>query len=383
MNKAKPLLLHIIDELPLTGAETHLLTMIQGSQRLFHFNHVVVSLFKDGPVGDKLREIGVPVKVLNLSPLVTKRRYFAAINEIRKCISEINPDLVEATLTWSRVLALPAARLCGIKNRFAFEQGDIYYRSWKWRILNFITQFFAQKIIVCSEALKQYDHRLYGFQNTRMEVFHNCLDTKKFGNFSGADDKLKFFGDHKKFIFCAVGSLGFGVNKRMDVIIRALAKIINDHGKSQVALVICGDGPQRQDLERLAADLKVTDAVKILGVRKDVDKVMSSCHAFCHASPFEPFGIVCLEAMWMGLPPIIPNSGGIREIVQPELDGMLYETLNHEDLASKMLKLIDNPAFTKNMAEKAREKVATTFSVDRYLKRLYEVTYKLTAEPNA
>ncbi len=64
-------------------------------------------------------------------------------------------------------------------------------------------------------------------------------------------------------MFCAVGTLGHGINKRVDVCIRALATA--RLAGTKAALVICGDGEQRSELEELAQSLGIASYVKLLG----------------------------------------------------------------------------------------------------------------------
>jgi hypothetical protein len=139
-----------------------------------------------------------------------------------------------------------------------------------------------------------------------------------------------------------VGTLGRGVNKRVDVSIRATA--IAAAAGAHVGLVVVGDGEQRGELEQLAATLGISDRVHFLGMRSDVPAIMASCDVFVHAAPFEPFGIVCIEAMACGLPVIVPDKGGISEAVREGETGFIYATLDADALARAMIRLANDPA---------------------------------------
>jgi glycosyltransferase involved in cell wall biosynthesis len=275
---------------------------------------------------------------------------------------------VEAHLTWSRFLALFAAWRCGVPKRIGFEQGDLYMNSWKFRVANFILQSLAHRIVVCSEALGQWAHSTHGIFRSKLLVLHNCVDLTRFRPEGSATRDIGFRAGET--VFAAVGTLGRGVNKRMDVCIRALAAA--RRAGANVALVICGDGEQRQELEQLAGALGVSQHVKFLGTRSDVPAVLRGCNAFCHAAPWEPFGIVAIEAMAMGIPIIVPDSGGIREILGTGEGGMLYPALDHEALARAMVDLASDPRLRKSMGAAAREVVEQQFSVQRYIARLYD-----------
>lgn len=221
-----PLVLHLIDELRTGGAQTHLVTVLREWQRLKRSRHVVVSLFGDGSGGDSLREMGLEVIVLDLAGLIRSGRFWRAQDEILQLLRRQRPDIIEAHLTYSRLLGLFAAARAKIPRRYGFEHGDIYLRSWKWRIANFIGQFFATKTVVCSPALGDWVRRTHAIFNSRLIVIDNCVDPEAFKPSASPQVSRQGLGlPSDAFVFCAVGTLGRGVNKRVDVCIRALAEM--------------------------------------------------------------------------------------------------------------------------------------------------------------
>jgi glycosyltransferase involved in cell wall biosynthesis/peptidoglycan/xylan/chitin deacetylase (PgdA/CDA1 family) len=359
---------HVIDELRMGGAQTHLITMLREALKIPGIDHRVVCLLGDGELSGDIRRLGVPLDILDLRPHFRKRHFFSASREIQRLIEPLHPDLVEAHLTWSRLLALFAAWRAGVPLRIGFEQGDLYLTSWKFRLANFLGQWLADRIVVCSNALGEWNHRTHGVLRSKLLVLHNCVDLAQFNASGRAATDICF--PEGATAFCAVGTLGRGVNKRVDVCIRGLA-----YARAQGAnayLVICGDGEQRAELERLAGQLEVAAYTKFLGMRRDVADVLRACHVFCHAAPFEPFGIVAIEAMAAGLPIVVPNSGGIREVVEDGLAGFVYPAMDHKSLARRMLTLSSDPELRRQMGLTARRVVEERFSVEQYVSRLYQ-----------
>jgi len=366
------LIIHVIDELKVGGAQTHLVTMLRQAKSAYpHIGHRVISLFNDGPIGDQLRELDVPVDVLDFRPYFARRRFLGAARVLADRFRAYRPDLVEAHLTWSRLLGLFAAWQAGVPRRIGFEHGDIYLDSWKFRAANFVGQHFAHRVVVCSRALADWNRRVHGISRERLAVFHNCVDLAR----------LRPSVDHQvvgtlalpvhSTLFAMVGTLGRGVNKRTDIGIRALAAA--RVAGADAALVVCGDGDQRTDLEALATTLGVGGWVRFLGMRDDVPAVLAGCDAFCHAAPFEPFGIACIEAMAMGLPAVVPNSGGICEAVDDGVTGLVYPALDHQILAAAMVRLCEDPARRREMGQAARRSVEDRFGVAGYVARLYDL----------
>ncbi len=365
----QPLIYHLIDEFRLGGAQTHLVTILADAQRRFTYRHRVGGLFEDGPIADDLRALGIEVDVFDLRADFRSRRYDRVVAKLNRRFRELRPDLVEAHLTWSRLLGLPAAVLAGVPRRIGFEQGDIYLNSRPMRVANFVGQVAAQEVIVCSDALKRWVQATHGTAESRLKVFHNCVDVKRFVPREAGSPRAAFSLPEGAVRFVTVGTLGRGVNKRVDVSIRATATAAA--AGAHVGLVVVGDGEQRSELEQLAATLGISDRVHFLGMRSDVPAVIASCDVFVHAAPFEPFGIVCIEAMACGLPVIVPDKGGISEAVREGETGFIYATLDADALARAMVKLATDPASLTAVGAAALADVRARFTVEGYNDRLY------------
>lgn len=367
--KYMPHIIHIIDELKIGGAQTHLVTILSEMQARGLHQHEVWGIFEDGPIAESIAKIGVPVQALNLRKHFASYRFDRGARAIQEKICRAKPDLVEAHLTWSRILGLWAAWREGVPRRIGFEHGDTYLNSLPFRLANFAGQFVNQNIVVCSRALGdwvQNTHHIYG---KKLNVLHNCVDTKRFTPSNRGPRPESW--PKVDTLFCAAGTLGGGVNKRMDLCIRAVAKT-RSRG-ADIGLVICGDGSQRRAMEDLINALGLQRAIHILGMRDDVPQIMASCDAFCHAAPFEPFGIVCIEAMASELPVIVPDSGGISEAVDNGKTGWIYPVLETDALAEHMIFMHNNPTRRIQMGKNARNAVLKRFTVIQYVDRLLDL----------
>jgi len=364
---------HLIDELRVGGAQTHLVTMLRGLLPTSKAEHHVVSLFGDGEMSGQFRSLGIQVHIFDFSPHLARRSFLAATSELKCFFEELHPEVVEAHLTWSRLLGLFAAWRAGVPRRIGFEQGDTYLNSWKFRLANFVAQLFAHHIVVCSYALKDWMHRTHGVRASKLVVLHNCVDLHRF---SAQQPAAEDMGRNAEVLrFCAVGTLGRGVNKRVDVLIRGLAVARSDGANAE--LVVCGDGNQKEELEALAASLDLGPYVRFLGTRSDVAQILRGCDVFCHAAPFEPFGIVAIEAMAATLPIIVPDAGGIRETVIEGQTGLLYPALDHVSLGRAMAKLAADSQLRRRMGEAGRELAQSKFSVEQYIpciSHLYQIS---------
>lgn len=364
-------IVHIIDEMKTGGAQTHLVTMLRHLQQQYSFDHHVIGLFEDGPIANNLREMEINVSILNLREDFSHKRFDLAISKITSELRNLRPDLVEAHLTWSRLLGLLAAKRLGIHKRIGFEQGDIYMNSLIFQVANFCSQVYTDRYIVCSRALSQWVHETHHINYKKLSVFHNCVDIDKFNPYVLPANDILTLKTADNMLFAMVGTLGSGVNKRVDVGIRAIA--IARQEDADISLIIVGDGNQRIALEKLAQELDIADYVHFLGMRSDVPNILSACDAFCHAAPFEPFGIVALEAMATGLPVIVPDSGGIKEAVKHNSTGLIYPALDVDALAKSMTQLSKDKSIREEMGKQAYCSVVNQFTVKQYVERLYNL----------
>ena len=363
-------IIHFIDEIKIGGAQTHLLTIVK-EMLIQHPNdvHKIVVLFEDDSLSDKFREVGVEVKCLNLRNYFSTKSYFKIISILKKYIKNENPEVVETHLTWSRLLVNTAAKLANVKKRIGFEQGDIYLNSFFFRLANFFSQFIFDTIIVCSNELKIWTNKTHHIANAKLKVMYNCVDLVKFKPVEAKNLEKVLDQKLPRFNFITVGTLGKGVNKRVDISIKATA-ILSEKGYD-IGLIVCGDGEQKQELEKLALNLGIEKRVQFLGMRNDIPQILPHAFAFVHAAPYEPFGIVCIESMACGLPAIVPNSGGIQKIVSQGVDGYVYEHLDENQLAVKMETLLLNNSYSI-MVESALEKIKK-YDVKLYVEELYKL----------
>lgn len=160
--------------------------------------------------------------------------------------------------------------------------------------------------------------------------------------------------------------------------IRALALIRKELPDTR--LLIAGAAmPTRRafedELRVLARDLGLVDAVQFLGHRPDVEALMAAADVYVMPSFEEPFGLVFVEAMAMGLPIAALDNGGTKEIVEHDHSGLLSPPLDVAGLAANVLALLRNPDRRARMGEYGRRRAIEQFDAGRMVAdtaRVYE-----------
>jgi glycosyltransferase involved in cell wall biosynthesis len=113
---------------------------------------------------------------------------------------------------------------------------------------------------------------------------------------------------------------------------------------------------------RVSSDERLAAAVEFVGRSDDVPGTLAGCGLLLHCRDDEPFGMVMVEAMALGLPVVAPASGGALEIVEDARTGLLYRPGDAEDAARCVLRLIDEPDLARALGAAGRRRVEESFT---------------------
>jgi glycosyltransferase involved in cell wall biosynthesis len=155
----------------------------------------------------------------------------------------------------------------------------------------------------------------------------------------------------------AVGSLEISKNQQF---LLAVIHAANQMGR-RLTLDIVGDGPCRHRLERRARSLGVEDQVRFLGLRLDAQALLSGHRVFVHAATREAFGIVIIEAMGSGLPVVSSDAGGITEMFEPGVEGLVWPLDDPRAAARVLIDLLEDEARLTRMSAAARARFERSF----------------------
>jgi glycosyltransferase involved in cell wall biosynthesis len=144
-------------------------------------------------------------------------------------------------------------------------------------------------------------------------------------------------------------------------------------------LDIVGDGPERRNLESLARDLALTANVLFHGDRRDVQLLLRRPQVFLLSSITEGISLTLLEAMAAGLPAVATDVGGNREVVAPEVTGILVPPAQPGLLAEAVTALCRNPARASELGAAGRRQVESRFSLGEMVRRYAELYEEVCA----
>jgi len=190
--------------------------------------------------------------------------------------------------------------------------------------LGFFTYSKVNKILSVSIALADNIKDKF---NVDVDVVPNPIDISAF-------EYRKKEKEKKIFYFVSTGNLN--INKRMDLLIRSFYNCFNNY--ENVKLYIFGEGPERNNLEKLISQLQLNNQVFLPGLksREEIADKYSESDCFVLASRRETFGVAYIEAMAMGLAVIATKCGGTEDFIN-ENNGLLVDVDNKTELSTAML----------------------------------------------
>jgi glycosyltransferase involved in cell wall biosynthesis len=160
--------------------------------------------------------------------------------------------------------------------------------------------------------------------------------------------------------------------KALDVLVDAFALVARSLPEAR--LVIAGEGPCREELERQAAERGVRDSVHFLGMREDLDVVLRAVDVAAMSSHFEGAPLFGLECMAHGTPLVATDVGGLSELFENGRSAILVPPGDAPALASALEGLLREPTRRQALAEAARSEI-DRYSIDSVTAE-YEALYE-------
>ncbi len=166
--------------------------------------------------------------------------------------------------------------------------------------------------------------------------------------------------------------------KALDVLLHATAMLATQWRDLHV--LVAGDGPERANLERLAEELGVSEIVRFLGRRSDVPDVLRALDVAVCCSDFEGSPLAVMEYMEAGLPVVATAVGGVPDLIEPDVHGLLVSPRDPNGLAGAISELLGDPSRAREMGARGQERRRTEFDIDVMVHRLEDLYLELLAE---
>lgn len=319
----------------------------------------------------KFEKEGIKVLRLNVKHKHDPRHYF----QIRKIIKTECIDILHAHI-WNPASCRYALLIKNIP--IIITEHDPFKLS---TIKNYIKKSALKnvtKIVTVSENNKKVLEDLYPQFKDKMTVIHNGIDTNwwqsqllRFTEEDYKDIKRNIFHSKENtLIITTIAELH--ERKGLKYLLNAIPPIVEIFPNTK--FIIIGEGQEREKLEKLSQKLEIKNHVEFLGKQKGIPQLLKSSDIFCLPSRREAFGLVNTEAMITGLPIVASKVGGIPEIIENHLTGLLVEPENTKALENALLEMIKNKEMREKMGVAGKAKVLKNFNA-KVMAEQYEKLY--------
>lgn len=359
-------ILYLFVSLPVGGAEEHLLSLILNLNRE-RFFPMVCCIGKCGPIGEEIREAGIPV--VELGKLDRGGFDWKIVTLLRDLLRQERIDLLHTHLYHPNMYGRLAAFREGIP--VVCTVHNIYVRPKLHRRL--INRWLAEKtarIIAVSSRVRDDILRYDRVQSSKVLVVPNGVEMARFApslTRQRARERLGITDD--RYIIGTLGRLE--TQKGLPYLIEAL-RLLSESG-NRAFLLIVGSGREEGRLREMVSRCGLEDCVQFLGMRRDVPEIHRVMDVFVLPSLWEGLPIALLEAMASGLPVVATPVGGIPEVIQNGKNGLLVPKEDPVALAEALLKIRQSPLWAEELGREGRETVRERYSHRRVAEHVMEI----------
>ncbi|MFB3066624.1 MAG: N-acetyl-alpha-D-glucosaminyl L-malate synthase BshA [Planctomycetota bacterium] len=192
-------------------------------------------------------------------------------------------------------------------------------------------------------------------RNCTIHVIPNFIDTSRYNPERCSETRARFAPRGEKVLMHVSN---FRPVKRVGDVVRVFAAV---QAETPARLLLVGDGPDLPAAEALAEELGVREHVEVLGQQSSVERLLRAADLFLLPSETESFGLAALEAMACGVPPLVSDVGGLPEVVEDGVSGILCPVGDVGAMAARALELMGDRKAHAAMASAARLRAVERF----------------------
>ena len=325
---------------------------------------ILAILLNDGRLAHKLQKIGIEVKIIDEN----SNSLFSTIRSIRRLLGQFRPNIVhthrykESILAHWSIRGLEKPRLIATQHGMPENyKGISNLKHLAVLKYNFcILKRHFEKIVAVSNDIGNYFLRNLGFQGEKVHVIHNGIEIPNNSIQRNSRDSF------------VIGSCGrlFPV-KDYPLMIKVAKECTSD--KNNIRFELAGDGPEMRKLRVLVERFGLNGRFTFRGHLDNMEEFYRGLDLFINTSIHEGIPMSVLEAMSYGLPIVAPRVGGLREIIDHGVDGLLIESRYAKAFAEKCLLLAKDERLWQKMSKAARQKVINHFSVNHMAEEYYNL----------
>ena len=316
---------------------------------------------------------GIKVHQLHFPSKASPIEFCIAIAKLRKLLLANDFHLVNCHNRNSSIIARIACWFAGVPINLYTAHG-FYFQDHQSPLAHKLAEIFEGMLSkISTYILSQSDEDTIRMTtkgwiaDDKIRTIGNGIDAQRFSPNRKTPDSSGHL------TVCAMGRLVAG--KGFEDILRAIAA--SRHQESIEFLFIGGNiaqdiSPSSTEFNQLIRSLGLEEQVRVTGMIDNVEDFLNSAEIFVHPSYAEGMPRSLLEAMSTGLPCIATRIRGAREIIEPGVNGLIFEPHDWKELAAAIDQLFEDKALRQTLGANARKTVLDGFQEKDYVERQVE-----------
>jgi glycosyltransferase involved in cell wall biosynthesis len=353
------------------GAEVQLAILLASLAKMPDFEISAV-LFNEGRLARELRALGIKTKVISES----EYNSFSVVKQLIDYFRQHEFDILHTHKYKDNILGALSSIYRGTRRRVRTVHGlpepFVGFQAVKisgYQVAdNWVNRWLVDRILAVSLDLRS--HLIKHFGADKVTCIQNAIDIEQVCVTRDAKELKKELDlDENQFLIGTMGRLM--PVKGLEFFLKA-AQIIRRQ-KPNVRFVIAGDGPLKGTLQKQAREYGLDKDVLFLGHRNDSHDILGLMDVFVLPSVSEGIPLVLLEALALARPVIASRVGGIPEVIEDGVSGLLVTPGREDELAQSCITLMDNAAFAQQLGVAGRKRIEEQFSARVMAEKVAEV----------
>ncbi len=363
-------ILHIVQSLNPGGLENGVVNLSNGIDK----NRFIVHIYcvkELGAFQQRIKNSDVSIIKGQLSGKV-----WSICLEIRDVCRDLSIDIVHTHGWGTFFVGVLGAKMAKAPVIINGEHGILYDETFKRRMIQWVLFNWVNLNLTVSDDLKNDIVNRFSVKPSKFYTIINGVEMNRFKKSakSSINKKNELHLEKDEFI---VGSVGRLVKvKNYQTLLNAFALLKNKITNRKLRLIIVGEGPERDYLERLSNDLGIQKELMMPGFRDDTPELINMMDVFVLPSESEGLSNTILEAMSCGVPVLATAVGGNPEIVLHRKTGVLFPFGDHDALFKELCLLYSDENLLEYYSNNAINSIKQKFSLNEMVKNYEKNIFK-------
>ncbi len=366
MRLQKIKVVHLAEDLKVGGLERTLAYIVNKLDPSI-FSVEVWCIARGGAIADELQKNGHLLRILNLNNYYNPWNVMQLAGRLR----HEKVAILHSHAYFANTMGRMAAILARVPVRFAHIQSSHWAsdeRSRRNYMVDRILSHFTSRVIACSDSATRFQIETLKISPKKILTLHNCTDIQRYANQEATGAARKELGISEDNL--VIGSVG-----RLEKLKghRLLLEVTKDLIESfpSLKLVIIGDGPEREVLEKKRSDLGLVNHVILTGNRNDVEKLLPVLDVYVQPTiGREGLPLTVVEAMAAKLPVVASDIGGTREAVIHNQTGILVAPGDKDGLTRALSQILRDREMRCQMSQEGWKLCKQKFSITHMVEAL-------------